>query len=369
MIAIALANDPQLLVADEPTTALDVTTQAQIIELVEDLQRRLGTAVVWISHDLGVIARVAEDVIVMRDGNTIEHRPTTELLDHPGNGYTRDLLAARPLIGKYQPPTTDPDADVVLEVNHLDVQFPVNTPTGTNIIHAVQGVSFTLRRGHTLGIVGESGSGKTTIANTLTHLVPARSGTATLNGQPLLTKRTARTRPLRRQLAMVFQDPFSSLDPKAQIGDTLGEPLSVHRLAKTPRQRNDRIAELLELVQLPPTMSSRYPHELSGGQRQRVSIARALALEPAVIILDEATASLDVSIQADVLDLLAGLQRELGLTYLFIAHNLAIVQQMSHHVLVLKAGRTQEYRATADLFAAPQSEYTRSLLDASRLLA
>ena len=368
MIAIALANDPQLLVADEPTTALDVTTQAQIIELVEDLQHRLGTAVVWISHDLGVIARVAQDVIVMRDGNTVEHRPTAELLDHPGNGYTRELLAARPLIGKYRPPTTDPDADVVLEVNDLDVQFPVSTPTGTNIIHAVQGVSFTLRRGHTLGIVGESGSGKTTIANALTHLVPARSGSATLNGQPLLTKRTARTRPLRRQLAMVFQDPFSSLDPKAQIGDTLGEPLTVHRLTKTTQQRNDRIAELLELVQLSPTMAKRYPHELSGGQRQRVSIARALALEPEVIILDEATASLDVSIQANVLDLLAGLQRQLGLTYLFIAHNLAIVQQMSHDVLVLKEGRTQEYRPAADLFAEPQSDYTRSLLDASRLL-
>ncbi len=369
MIAIALANDPQLLIADEPTTALDVTTQAQIIELVEELQTRLGTSVVWISHDLGVIGRVADDVMVMRDGRMVESRPTAQVLSKPENDYTRELLAARPLIGGRGPAPADPDAPVVLDVSDLDVRFPVDTPTGKNVIHAVDGVSLGLRRGHTLGIVGESGSGKSTIANTLTGIVAAHAGTATLEGQSLLAKRSRRTREMRRRLAMVFQDPFSSLDPKSQVADSLGEPLRVHGLASSAQARRERIAQLLDLVELPAGMARRYPHELSGGQRQRVSIARAIALEPAVIILDEATASLDVSIQAKVLELLTGLQRELGLTYLFIAHDLAIVQQMSHDVLVLRDGRTQEYRSASDLFAAPESDYTRSLLDASRLLA
>lgn len=360
MIAIALANDPELLIADEPTTALDVTTQAQIIDLVKDLQERTGTAVVWISHDLGVISRVAEDVLVLRHGDAIEHRPILDLLDNPHDAYTQELLQARPVIGKHHPAPADPEQPVVLEVTGLDVRFSVSTPSGKEEVHAVDDVSFTLRRGHTLGIVGESGSGKSTIANALTGIVPADAGTAVLEGDELLGKR--RSRQVRRKLAMVFQDPFSSLDPKARVKDSIAEPLIVHGLAKG--SHDERIRELLGLVELPPQMAQRYPHELSGGQRQRVSIARALALEPSVMILDEATASLDVSIQAKVLALLTRLQQDLGLTYLFIAHDLAIVQQMSHDVLVLQNGKTQEYRSAAELFAAPESDYTRTLLDA-----
>lgn len=360
MIAVALANDPELLIADEPTTALDVTTQAQIIDLVKDLQQRTGTAVVWISHDLGVISRVSEDVLVLRDGTAIEHRPILELLDNPSDTYTQELLQARPVIGKHHPAPADPEGPVILEVSGLDVRFSVSTPSGKEEVHAVDDVSFTLRRGHTLGIVGESGSGKSTIANALTGIVPADAGSAILEGDELLGKR--RSRQVRRKLAMVFQDPFSSLDPKARVRDSIAEPLIVHGLAKG--SRDERIRELLGLVELPPQMAQRYPHELSGGQRQRVSIARALALEPSVMILDEATASLDVSIQAKVLALLTQLQQDLGLTYLFIAHDLAIVQQMSHDVLVLQNGKTQEYRSAGELFANPESDYTRTLLDA-----
>lgn len=362
MIAVALANDPELLIADEPTTALDVTTQAQIIDLVADLQQRIGSSVVWISHDLGVIARVAQDVLVLRHGRVVEHRPTLELLDDPGDDYTRELLQARPVIGKHHPAPADPEAPTVLEVSGLDVRFSVSTPSGKEEVHAVDDVSFSLRRGHTLGIVGESGSGKSTIANALTGIVPATAGSAVLEDEELLGGRRKRSRAARRKLAMVFQDPFSSLDPKARVQDSITEPLIVHGLAKGAHE--ERVQELLGLVELPAQMAQRYPHELSGGQRQRISIARALALEPSVMILDEATASLDVSIQAKVLALLTRLQDELGLTYLFIAHDLAIVQQMSHEVLVLQNGRTQEYRAAADLFADPESDYTRTLLDA-----
>ena len=282
------------------------------------------------------------------------------MLDDPSDAYTQELLQARPVIGKHHPAPADPEQPVVLEVSGLDVRFSVSTPSGKEEVHAVDDVSFTLRRGHTLGIVGESGSGKSTIANALTGIVAADAGSAVLEGDELLGKR--RSRQVRRKLAMVFQDPFSSLDPKARVQDSIAEPLIVHGLHKG--SRDERIRELLGLVELPAQMAQRYPHELSGGQRQRVSIARALALEPSVMILDEATASLDVSIQAKVLALLTRLQVDLGLTYLFIAHDLAIVQQMSHDVLVLQNGKTQEYRSAAELFDAPESDYTRTLLDA-----
>ncbi len=357
MIAIALSCDPGLLVADEPTTALDVTTQAQIIDLVTTLQRDTGTAVVWISHDLGVIGQVADEVLVLKAGETVEQRPVRELLTDPQHEYTRTLLAARPRLGR-QPPAVTP-GPVVLDVQHLDVRFPVATPTGRTSVHAVDDVSFTVRRGTTLGIVGESGSGKSTIASALTGLAQPTGGTAELDGQDLF----AASRSLRRRLAMVFQDPFSSLDPRARIEQSIAEPLRVHtRMSRSERAR--RTSELLDLVGLPTGFATRYPHELSGGQRQRVSIARALALEPDIVILDESTASLDVSIQARVLTLLRTLQQELGLTYLFIAHDLAIVQEMSHDVLVLQEGRVVEHRPAAELFADPREPYTRQLLAA-----
>ncbi|MCT1384504.1 ABC transporter ATP-binding protein [Brachybacterium sp. p3-SID1565] len=365
MIAIALACEPELLIADEPTTALDVTTERQIIELVWDLQERLGSAVIWISHDLGVIGQVADDVTVLRHGNIVEQAPVQDIFAGPREAYTRELLDARPLIGVAAPPTPPGESPVLLDVQDLDVKFQVRTPTGSRTIHAVDDVSFQVRKGHTLGIVGESGSGKSTIANALTGLVEPEAGTATLTGTDLFQLSRGERRDVRRRLAMVFQDPFSSLNPRTKIGASIAEPLKVHRLGgKDKGARKGRVQELLDLVHLPRDFASRFPHELSGGQRQRVSIARALALEPDVIILDEATSALDVSVQAKVLDLLRELQGELGLTYLFIAHDLAVVQQMSHDVLVMQKGRAVEHREATELFADPREDYTKMLLAA-----
>lgn len=364
MVAIALACDPELLVADEPTTSLDVTTQAQIIELIRTLQRDFGTAVVWISHDLGVIGQVADDVTVLRDGAAVEQAPVLDVFDRPTTDYTRELLAARPLVGTSGPPPPAPDATVLLDVSDLDVRFPVTTPTGRSTVHAVQDLSFQIRRGTTLGLVGESGSGKSTVAAALTGLVAPDHGRVSLDGTDVLAVRGRAQKELRRRISLVFQDPFSSLDPRRTAGTAIAEPLAVHRIVSGRRQRAARVAELLDLVGLPASFASRYPHELSGGQRQRVSIARALAPDPDLMILDESTASLDVSVQARVLDLLADLQRDMGLTYLFIGHDLAVIQRMSHDVLVMRAGRAVEYRPATELFAAPEQEYTRALLAA-----
>jgi peptide/nickel transport system ATP-binding protein len=364
MVAIALACDPELLIADEPTTSLDVTTQAQIIELVRDLQRDFGTAVVWISHDLGVIGQVADDVTVLHDGAVVEHAPVLDVFDNPQQPYTRDLLASRPLIGSSGPPPADPDASVLLGVSGLDVRFPVTTPVGRSSVHAVKGLSFEIKRGTTLGLVGESGSGKSTVAAALTGLIEPTEGTAQLDGVDVFGARGAAAKALRRKIGLVFQDPFSSLNPRVRVQTAIGEPLRVHGLAKGKDARQARVAELLELVGLPASFASRYPHELSGGQRQRVSVARALAAQPDLLILDEATAALDVSVQAHILDLLADLQRELGLTYLFIGHDLAVIQQMSHDVLVMRDGAAVEYRPAGALFAEPEHDYTRALLAA-----
>jgi peptide/nickel transport system ATP-binding protein len=364
MIAIALACDPELLIADEPTTSLDVTTQAQIIDLVRDLQREFGTAVVWISHDLGVIGQVAEDVTVLRDGAAVEQAPILDVFDEPRNPYTRELLKARPLVERSNSPPASDDSPVLLRVDGLDVRFGVTTPVGRSTVHAVKHLSFEVRHGTTLGLVGESGSGKSTVAAALTGLVKSDAGTAELDGIDVFGVRRAAEKALRRRIGLVFQDPFSSLNPRARVGAAIGEPLFVHRLAKGKRGREARVAQLLELVGLPTSFAARYPHELSGGQRQRVSIARALAAEPDLLILDESTASLDVSVQARVLDLLADLQRDLGLTYLFIGHDLAVIQRMSHDVLVMREGAAVEYRRAVELFAAPEQEYTRALLAA-----
>jgi peptide/nickel transport system ATP-binding protein len=364
MIAIALACDPELLIADEPTTSLDVTTQAQIIELVRQLQHDFGTAVVWISHDLGVIGQVAEDVTVLRDGAAVEQRPVLEVFDEPQDPYTRELLVARPLLGRSKPSPARDDAPVLLHVEGLDVRFDVNTPVGRSTVHAVKDLSFDIRRRTTLGLVGESGSGKSTVAAALAGLLKPNAGTSTLGGDDVFAVRGASQKALRRRIGLVFQDPFSSLDPRRQVGAAIGEPLSVHRLVRGKRERHARVVGLLELVGLPTSFASRYPHELSGGQRQRVSIARALAAEPELLILDESTASLDVSVQARVLDLLAGLQRDMGLTYLFIGHDLAVIEQMSHEVLVMRDGEAVEYRRAAELFADPRQDYTRALLAA-----
>jgi peptide/nickel transport system ATP-binding protein len=364
MVAIALACDPELLVADEPTTSLDVTTQAQIIDLVRELQRDFGTAVVWISHDLGVIGQVADDVTVLHDGEAVEQAPVLDVFDRPQQSYTRELLEARPLVGGKGPAPAPDTAAVLLDVDGLDVRFPVTTPVGRTTVHAVNDLSFHIRRGTTLGLVGESGSGKSTVAAALTGLLKPDAGRALLDGTDVFTVRRADEKVLRRRISLVFQDPYSSLDPRTPVGAAVGEPLIVHRLAKGKAARRTRIAELFDLVGLPASFASRYPHELSGGQRQRVSVARALAVEPELMILDESTASLDVSVQARVLELLAHLQQDLGLTFLFIGHDLAVIQEMSHDVLVMRAGEGVEYRPAAELFASPEQEYTRTLLAA-----
>ena len=361
MIAIALACDPELLIADEPTTALDVTTQAQIIDLVRNLQQDFGTAVVWISHDLGVIGQVADDVTVLREGVAVEQAPVLDVFDRPQDEYTRELLDARPMVGGAGPAAAAPDAPVLLRVSDLDVRFPVQTPTGKSSVHAVQGVSFEIPRGSTMGLVGESGSGKSTVAAALTGQISPDGGRATLDAIDLFDAPRSAIKELRRRISLVFQDPFSSLNPRARVGTAIAEPLLVHKLTDN---RKARVAELLELVGLSTDFASRYPHELSGGQRQRVSIARALAAQPDLLILDESTASLDVSVQARVLDLLTRLQAELGLTYLFIAHDLAVVQRMCHQVLVLRDGVAVENRPAAELFARPEQDYTRALLEA-----
>lgn len=363
MIAIALACDPELLIADEPTTALDVTTQAQVVELVRTLQRDFGTAVVWISHDLGVIGQVADEVTVLRDGVAVEQAPIMDVFDRPRDDYTRELLAARPVLDTAGPPAV-PEAETLLDVEGLDVKFAVSTPVGRTTVHAVKDVSFRIRRGTTLGLVGESGSGKSTVAACLTGLVSPNAGTATLAGADILHVKGPAARRMRRRVGLVFQDPFSSLNPRARVGGSIAEPLTVHKLADGRQGRRNRVEELLDLVGLPTSFADRYPHELSGGQRQRVSIARALAAEPDLLILDEATASLDVSVQARVLDLLARLQRELGLTYLLIGHDLAVIRRLSHDVLVMRNGEAVEHRPADQLFAAPEQEYTRALLAA-----
>ena len=364
MIAIALACDPELLIADEPTTSLDVTTGAQIIELVRDLQRDFGTAVVWISHDLGVIGEVADDVTVLQHGAVVEQAPLLDIFERPSQEYTRELLEARPVIGAVHPAAPPDDAPILLDVADLDIRFPIRTATGRSTVHAVKDLTFAIRRGSTLGLVGESGSGKSTVASALTGLIQPDGGRALLDGTDVLHARGAARKAIRRRISLVFQDPFASLDPRSPVGAAVGEPLSVHKLVDGKAARAARVAELLEMVGLTAQFASRYPHELSGGQRQRVSIARALAVAPELLILDEATASLDVSVQAKVLDLLAQLQRDLGLTYLFIGHDLAVIQRVSHDVLVLRSGEAVEYRPAAELFAAPEHEYTRALLAA-----
>jgi peptide/nickel transport system ATP-binding protein len=364
MIAIALACDPELLIADEPTTSLDVTTQAQIIDLVRNLQRDFGTAVVWISHDLGVIGQVADDVTVLQNGEAVEQAPIVDIFDHPQHDYTKKLLGSRPLIGSGGPPPAAQDAPTLLNVEDLDVRFDVSTPAGKSTVHAVKALSLRVRRGTTLGLVGESGSGKSTVAAALTGLVRPDSGTATLNGDDVFGVRGSAQKALRKRISLVFQDPFSSLNSRSKVGTSIAEPLVVHGLTKGKRAREARVSELLELVDLPASFASRFPHELSGGQRQRVSIARALATQPDLLILDESTSSLDVSVQARVLDLLADLQRDLGLTYLFIGHDLAVIERMSHDVLVMRDGEAVEYRPAAELFASPEQDYTRSLLAA-----
>ena len=365
LIAMAIANNPKVLVADEPTTALDVTVQAQILDLLRDLKDRLGMAVVFITHDLGLVRRFATRVAVMRRGEVVETGPVADVMSAPAHPYTKMLLDAEPRGRKAAPPA---DAPVLLEAKDLRVTYrlPGGIFKPAQSIHALDGVSLRLRAGQTLGVVGESGSGKSTLGRALLKLVPS-AGMVRFEDRDLAPLDRAAMRPLRARLQIVFQDPFGSLSPRMSVGDIIGEGLLVHEPGSTRRQREIRAAQALGEVGLDPAARNRYPHEFSGGQRQRIAIARALILKPKLMVLDEPTSALDRSVQSEIVDLLRNLQSANGLAYIFISHDLAVVRALSDEIMVMKDGRVVEQGQTDAVFAAPREAYTRELMKAAFL--
>ena len=364
MIAMALANDPDLLIADEPTTALDVTIQAQILKLLKELQARLGMAILFITHDLSIVRKMADRVCVMQAGGIVETGPVAGIFAHPQHPYTRQLLAAEP---KGDPLLAVDDAPEVMAGDALKVWFPLKrTLFGrvTEYVKAVDGVSVRVREGQTLGIVGESGSGKTTLGLALLRLLSSE-GAIRFAGRRIDDLPGKTLRPLRQAMQIVFQDPYGSLSPRLSVGEIVEEGLRVHGLAGDRKSRRARIAQALEEVGLDPATQDRYPHEFSGGQRQRIAIARALALQPRLLILDEPTSALDVSVQAQIVDLLRDLQRRHRLAYIFISHDLRVVRALAHHLLVMKNGRVVEEGPAQQVFARPQHSYTQALLAAA----
>jgi len=366
LIAMALANEPEILIADEPTTALDVTVQAQILDLLRSLQQRFGMAIVFITHDLGIVRRFADRVYVMRHGRVIEHGAAQAIMTSPTQTYTRELLDAEPQGRK--PPVKDRQPWLV-EARDIDVEFPLRTNwlgRVTASLRAVAGVSLSIRRGQTVGVVGESGSGKSTLGRAILQLLPAR-GTVLLSGEPIHGRSPRQMQPLRKRLQVVFQDPFGSLSPRLTVGEIIGEGLRVHAPEIDARERDRRVAAAMADVGLDTAWLRRYPHEFSGGQRQRIAIARAIVLRPEFVLLDEPTSALDRTIQKQVVELLRRLQDEHRLTYLFISHDLAVVRAMADTVLVMKSGRVVEGGATEAIFADPQARYTRELMAAAAL--
>ncbi len=364
MIAMALANDPDLLIADEPTTALDVTIQAQILELLQELQKKLGMAILLITHDLGIVRRVADRVCVMTDGEIVENGATSEILERPQHEYTRHLLAAEP---KGRPDAPVVDAAVVVEGQDVKVWFPIKRGVlrrTVGHIKAVDGISLEVREGHTVGVVGESGSGKTTLGLALLRLERAEGGLR-FRGEDLRAYSGKALRPLRREMQIVFQDPFSSLSPRLSVRQIIGEGLRVHRLADSAADQDRLIDEVLEEVGLEAGMADRYPHEFSGGQRQRIAIARAMVLKPRFVVLDEPTSALDMSVQAQIVELLRDLQRRHRLAYLFISHDLKVVRALAHDLIVMKDGKVVEQGSADAVFDQPQEAYTRALMTAA----
>jgi microcin C transport system ATP-binding protein len=364
MIAMALANEPDLLIADEPTTALDVTIQAQILRLLQDLQRRLGMAILLITHDLGIVRKFAGRVVVMRHGLVVEQGVTAEVFASPAHEYTRHLLAAEP---KGIAEKLAADAPELARTEHLSVLFPIKRGVFRRVVGhvpALVDVSVSLRAGETLGIVGESGSGKTTLGLALLRLINSEGGIA-FDGRRIEGFDRAAMRPLRREMQIVFQDPFGSLSPRLSVGEIVSEGLGVHNLGKDEEARERLVIEALTETGLDPETRHRYPHEFSGGQRQRIAIARALILKPKLIVLDEPTSALDMSVQAQIVELLRGLQRRHGLGYLFISHDLRVVRAMAHRVLVLKGGKAVEEGPAERIFTDPQAPYTKALLAAA----
>jgi microcin C transport system ATP-binding protein len=368
MIAMAIANEPDILIADEPTTALDVTIQAQILDLMHSLRDRLGMALLLITHDLTIVRKMADRVCVMSHGEIVEAGPSEPIFTAPQHPYTRHLLASEPK-GRPQPPPVD--TPVLVEGNAVKVWFPIRSGLlrrVTGHVKAVDGVSLTIRAGTTLGVVGESGSGKTTLGLALLRLVEA-GGDIRFAGREIAHETQRQLRPLRREMQIVFQDPFSSLSPRLSIAQIVGEGLQVHRLAKDPEDARRRIDEALVEVGLEPDAAERFPHEFSGGQRQRVAIARALVLKPRFVVLDEPTSALDMSVQAQIVELLRELQQRHSLTYLFISHDLKVVRALAHEILVMKDGEIVEAGAAEAVMTAPQHPYTRSLMAAAFDLA
>ncbi|MCZ4127815.1 ABC transporter ATP-binding protein [Stutzerimonas balearica] len=364
MIAMALANEPELLIADEPTTALDVTVQLKILELLKDLQARLGMSLLLISHDLNLVRRVAHRACVMQRGRVVEQASCEQLFRAPQHPYTQELLAAEPSGGPVDVEQRPP----LLEVNDLRVWFPIKKGVmrrAVDHVKAVDGVSFSLPKGQTLGIVGESGSGKSTLGLAILRLIGSR-GEIRFQGHELSSLSQRDVRPLRRQMQVVFQDPFGSLSPRMSVGQIIGEGLRIHRIG-TAKEQEAAIIEALVEVGLDPDTRHRYPHEFSGGQRQRIAIARALVLKPALILLDEPTSALDRTVQRQVVELLRSLQQKYDLTYLFISHDLAVVRALSHQMMVVKQGQVVEQGVAGEIFAAPQHPYTQQLLESAFL--
>ncbi|MBH2035536.1 MAG: ABC transporter ATP-binding protein [Pseudomonadales bacterium] len=362
MIAMALANEPQLLIADEPTTALDVTVQLKILELLKDLQARLGMALLLISHDLNLVRRIAHRVCVMQRGKIVEQASCEELFRAPQHPYTQELLGAEPR-GE---PAANPPGATMLSVEDLRVWFPIKKGLlrrTVDYVKAVDGINFSLPQGQTLGIVGESGSGKSTLGLAILRLIGSQ-GAINFRGEALQGLSQHAIRPFRRQMQVVFQDPYGSLSPRMSVSQIVGEGLQIHGMGTEAEQEQAIIDALLE-VGLDPATRHRYPHEFSGGQRQRIAIARALALKPQLILLDEPTSALDRTVQRQVVELLRSLQSKYNLTYLFISHDLAVVRALSHQLMVVKQGQVIEQGPAEQIFAAPQQTYTRQLLEAA----
>ena len=367
MLAIALAGEPELLIADEPTTALDVTTQARMLELLKNLQRDMGMAMLFITHDLAVASRVSDRVAVMNAGRIVETGPTRRFFDQPQHPYSKNLLASLPDAQARRMGDTPVTGTPLLRVSGLEVQFPRQTGFfgGTaGHLRAVDGVSLELEQGRTLAVVGESGSGKTTLGKGILQLLKPVAGTVYLGGNNLLDLSPAQLRRQRAHMQVVFQDPFSSMNPQMMVKDIIEEGMLSLGTVKDTADRQAHVDELLVQVGLEPEYKYRYPHEFSGGQRQRICIARALAVRPKLIVCDEPTSALDVTVQARVLDLLASLQEELGLAYLFITHNISVITGFAHEVAVMYRGRIVEQGATDTVLGAPQHEYTKALLSA-----
>ncbi|MCZ4429207.1 ABC transporter ATP-binding protein [Agrobacterium sp. SOY23] len=364
MIAMALANRPKLLIADEPTTALDVTVQAQILELLGDLKTQHGMSMLFITHDLGIVRKFADRVCVMTKGKIVETGTVEQVFTDPQHAYTRHLLAAEP---KGEPPHSDASKPVVMQGDDIKVWFPIKAGLMRRVVDhvkAVDGIDITLRAGQTVGVVGESGSGKTTLGLALSRLI-ASQGRISFIGQSIDSYSYEMMKPLRNRLQVVFQDPYGSLSPRMSVGEIIAEGLKVHERSLSADERDTRVAIALEEVGLDPATRWRYPHEFSGGQRQRIAIARAMVLKPRFVMLDEPTSALDMSVQAQVVDLLRDLQAKHELAYLFISHDLKVVKALANDLIVMRHGKVVESGSAAEIFANPQQDYTKALLAAA----